>query len=287
MTKTINKHPKIAVIGWPISHSLSPVIHQFWLSKYDRAGEYDALALEKGNAEAFFLDFSNSDLQGANVTLPYKQLAYQACDQPDKIAMTLKAVNTLWLEGQTLHGTNTDSYGFLANLDQKLKNWDHHKKTALIIGAGGASRAILYGLIQRHYETILIANRSLDKAKALIDEFSSTIDFTTNIKAIAIETIKDELNAVDCLINTTSLGMTGQPELAIDLSPLPDHAIVTDIVYNPLMTDLLRKAQKRNLRICDGLGMLLHQAVPGFKKWFGQMPEVTSDLRDHVLSHLH
>ena len=273
--------PKTAITGHPVVHSRSPLIHGYWLEKHGLAGEYGRVDVPPETAEEFYRNFSVSGLVGANVTVPNKEVAAASCDWLDDAANAMGAANTLWLdEAGKLCGANTDGLGFLGNLDQLAPGWDNTPDTALVLGAGGAARAIVWALLSRKFTTVHIVNRTRQKAQKIVDEFGS--------KTIAYgwDKLGTLLGETNLLVHTTSLGMTGKAPLEIDLSPLPTSALVTDIVYVPLETDLLKQAGARGNPTVDGLGMLLHQAVPGFERWFGVRPEVDDELRALVLDDL-
>jgi shikimate dehydrogenase len=218
---------------------------------------------------------------GANVTLPHKEAALAAAVRPDEAARTIGAANTLWLdEAGLLHASNTDAYGFMTHLAAEAPDWNKGERPVAVLGAGGAARAILHGLIEAGASRILLANRTEGRAKALAEGFGD------RVSVIAWADRNRALAGCGLLVNTTSLGMTGKPPLDIDLAALPRDAIVADIVYSPLETPLLAAARARGNRVVDGLGMLLHQAVPGFERWFGVRPDVTPELRAHVVKHL-
>ncbi|MFT4130092.1 shikimate dehydrogenase [Labrys sp. (in: a-proteobacteria)] len=266
------------VVGYPISHSRSPLIHGFWLKELGIQGSYERIAVEPAAFETFVRTLAEQGFVGGNVTVPHKEAAFRLASVDDPVARDLEAVNTLWFEGSQLKGMNTDVTGFLANLDQEAPGWSAGMTQAVVLGAGGASRAILYGLLQRGAERILLINRTLERAEALARHFG------TKVTALAWDQAETALAEADLLVNTTSLGMKGQPPLDLDLSRLPKSALVTDIVYVPLETPLLAAARQLGLATVDGLGMLLHQAVPGFERWFGARPEVTPQLRALVLA---
>ncbi|GHB27094.1 shikimate dehydrogenase (NADP(+)) [Pseudovibrio japonicus] len=269
---------KAAVTGHPIGHSKSPLIHGYWLKQHGIEGSYVAQDVPPETARSFYSSLPEHGFVGCNVTIPNKEHAYNAAEKLDDAAKMIGAVNTLWLdENGVLNGSNTDGLGFLGNLDQLLPNWDKNGNKAIVLGAGGAARAIIWALLSRGYTEVYIANRTMEKAQKLADHFGP------NTIAISWDTLGEKLGEADLLVNTTSLGMTGQPELKIDLDNLSKSAVVTDIVYSPLQTELLRDATERGNRTVDGLGMLLHQAVPGFEKWFGVRPEVTGELRKIIL----
>jgi len=262
--------PKAFVVGHPIKHSRSPLIHGHWLREHGLEGSYEPVDVAPEDFASFFRSFAERGFRGGNVTIPHKEAAFRLADATTERARRLEAANTLWLEDGRIHADNTDVIGFVANLDQELGAWS--ARTALVLGAGGAARGVVAALLDR-VERIVVANRTDGKARELAGFAPGRID------PIAWGEIPARLAEADLLVNTTALGMSGQPPLALELSPLPSHAIVTDIVYVPLETPLLAQAKARALRAVDGLGMLLHQAVPGFGRWFGVTPKVTPALR--------
>jgi shikimate dehydrogenase len=261
------------VIGWPIGHSRSPLIHNYWLKHYRIAGAYRSEAIPPEKFAAFAKSLPAHGYVGANVTVPHKEAAL-ACSAPDDRARAVGAANTLWLDaaGQ-LRSTNTDVEGFLGNLDACVPDWSGGLRKAVVLGAGGAARAVVYALIERGIADITVINRTRDRAEALRQRLS------TNLGIVSWDERNAALADAGLLVNTTTLGMHGQPELALAVERMPAHAIVSDLVYVPLVTPLLATARARQLRTADGLGMLLHQAVRGFALWFGQKPEVTAELR--------
>ena len=272
---------RACVIGWPAAHSRSPVIHRHWLKLHGLDGAYEMEEVRPEEIEGFLRSLGQRGYAGANVTLPYKEAALAAADCPDDAATIIGAANTLWLDDKgLLHASNTDAYGFMTHLAAEAPEWNKAKRPVVVLGAGGAARAILHGLIEAGATKILLANRTEGRAKALAEGFG------TKVSVIPWEERSRALAGCGLLVNATSLGMTGKPELDIDLSALPADAIVADIVYSPLETTLLAAARARGNRVVDGLGMLLHQAVPGFQRWFGVRPEVTPELRAHVVAHL-
>lgn len=272
---------RAAITGYPVTHSRSPLVHGYWLKLHGIDGTYERMGVPPESAEAFYRDFAASGLVGCNVTVPNKEIAARVCDDLDEAAKAMGAANTLWLDGAgRLCGANTDGIGFLGNLDQMAPGWDENPGAALVLGAGGASRAIVWALLSRGITPVYIANRTEQKAKDLAARFEG------DSKALSWDNIGTMLENVSLLVNTTSLGMEGQPPLEIDLDPLPTDALVTDIVYAPLETPLLAAARARGNKVVDGLGMLLHQAVPGFERWFGVKPRVTEELRRLVLADL-
>jgi shikimate dehydrogenase len=259
------------LIGWPAAHSRSPLIHHYWLRTLQIEGGYNIEAVPPEGFAEFVLHLSTHGFVGANVTLPHKERAL-ALSMPDARARAVGAANTLWYEGNELHSTNTDIEGFINNLDACAPGWDEIEE-ALVLGAGGSSRAVVFGLIERGIKRVHLANRTLDRARALADQFGA------NVHPVAWDVIGYLLPRAGLLVNTTSLGMHGQHPLELDANLLRPDAIVADLVYVPLETPLLAAARTRGLRTADGLGMLLHQAVRGFELWFGRRPEVTPALR--------
>ncbi|MBU6464537.1 MAG: shikimate dehydrogenase [Bradyrhizobium sp.] len=259
------------LIGWPAAHSRSPLIHHYWLRKLGIEGGYNIEAVPPEGFAEFILHLSTHGFVGANVTIPHKERAL-ALSSPDARAHAVGAANTLWYDGGRLCSTNTDVEGFVNNLDACAPGWDG-ADDALVLGAGGSSRAVVFGLLDRGIKHVHLVNRTIDRARALADQFGAAVH------PVAWDAIGDLLPRVGLLVNTTSLGMRGQPALEIDIGRLPSHAVVADLVYVPLRTPLLSAAQARGLRSADGLGMLLHQAVRGFELWFGQRPDVTPELR--------
>ncbi|HBF60635.1 MAG TPA: shikimate dehydrogenase [Methyloceanibacter sp.] len=275
----MSKAPRACVIGWPVEHSRSPAIHGYWLRQYGIDGAYEKEAVRPEDLAAFLSDLPAYDYVGANVTLPYKEAALHAARSADAAAKAIGAANTLWLDANgVLQASNTDAYGFMTNLDEGAPKWRETCGVAMVLGAGGAARAILHGLIEAGVPRILLTNRTVAKAETLAREFGAPVE------VMPWETKDSALSACGLLVNATSLGMTGQPPLDIMVGALPSAAVVTDIVYVPLETPLLAAARARGLTAVDGLGMLLHQAVPGFERWFGVRPEVTPALRDHVVA---
>ncbi|MEO6945137.1 MAG: shikimate dehydrogenase [Nitrobacter sp.] len=259
------------LIGWPAAHSRSPLIHHYWLRLHGIAGGYNIEAIPPEGLAEFVMHLSKHGFVGANVTIPHKERALQLT-VPDERARAVGAANTLYYDGETLRSTNTDVEGFIGNLDASATGWDRIED-ALVLGAGGSSRAVVFGLIERGIKRIHLANRTMQRAQALADQFGATV------MPLAWNKLGDVMPRAGLFANTTSLGMKGQPPLDIDLALLPRDAVVADLVYVPLETPLLAAAKARDLRTADGLGMLLHQAVRGFELWFGQRPAVTPELR--------
>jgi len=259
------------LIGWPAAHSRSPLIHHYWLRRLGIEGGYNIEAVPPEGFAEFVLHLSAHGFVGANVTIPHKERAL-ALTVPDARARAVGAANTLWYEGSELRSTNTDIEGFINNLDASAPGWDQIDD-ALVLGAGGSSRAVVFGLVERGIKRVHLANRTADRARALADQFGETV------RPIAWDAIDKALVHAGLLVNATSLGMQDQPALALDINRVRSDAIVADLVYVPLETPLLAAARARGLRTADGLGMLLHQAVRGFELWFSRRPEVTSELR--------
>lgn len=272
------EHPRAFVCGHPVAHSRSPLIHGYWLREYGIEGTYERWDVLPADFAAFLSGIGEEGYAGGNVTIPHKEAAYRLAECLDETAEAIGAVNTLWFQEGRLHGSNTDAYGFAANLDAALPGWD--RGVATVLGAGGAALAIVHALQTRGFGDIRIVNRTLSRAQSLVDRFRG------GTSAHGWDAVPELLADTTLLINTTSLGMHGNEGPAVDLARLPDSAIVTDIVYVPLVTPLLAEAAKRSLRTVDGLGMLLHQAVPGFERWFGKRPEVTEELRRTVVADL-
>jgi shikimate dehydrogenase len=271
--------PKAFVCGHPIRHSRSPRIHGFWLSQYGIDGSYEAIDVAPEEVRAFLLGFAERGFAGGNVTIPHKEVAFAAAAARDEAAELVGAVNTLWLEDGILRGANTDVYGFVANLDERAPGWDA-RRCAVVLGAGGAARAVIHALKSRGLTDIRIVNRTAARGAELKDRFGA------GVSAHGVTALAELCGDAELLVNTTSLGMDGNAELPADPAWLPGHALVTDLVYVPLQTPLLAAAAARGLATVDGLGMLLHQAVPGFERWFGRRPEVTPELRAMVVADL-
>ena len=263
--------PAACLIGWPAAHSRSPLIHHYWLRTLGIEGGYVIEAVPPDDFRDFVLRLSLRGFVGANVTIPHKEQAL-ALSKPDARAKAVGAANTLWFENGELCSTNTDVEGFINNLDASAPGWDKADE-ALVLGAGGSARAVVFGLVERGIRTVHLANRTLERAQALAAQFGASV------QPMRWEEVGELLPRAGLLVNTTSLGMHGQPPLEIDVARLPADAVVADLVYVPLQTELLAAAQARGLKTADGLGMLLHQAVRGFELWFGRRPQVTPDLR--------
>ena len=265
--------PRCFVIGHPIAHSRSPLIHGEWLRQYRRAGSYERVDVAPADLPAFIRQLREGVFTGGNVTVPHKEAVMALVDEISPAGRAIGAVNTLWREDGRIVADNSDVAGFLAHLDASAPGWQRQVGTVLVLGAGGAARGICYGLRSRGVERILIVNRSPARAGELAAALGNPLE------ARAWEERDRLVREADLIVNTTALGMQGKPPLEIDLSGLRPGTIVDDIVYAPLKTTLLAEAERLGGRPVDGLGMLLHQAAPGFARWFGVTPEVTPALR--------
>jgi shikimate dehydrogenase len=263
------------VIGWPVEHSRSPLIHDYWIRQLGLQAAYRREAVPPDRFADFVAHLADHGYVGANVTVPHKEAALEL-SEPDALAAAVGAANTLWRDGGVLRSTNTDVEGFVASLDAGVPDWASHVERAVVLGAGGGARAIVFGLIERGVRHIHVVNRSLDRATAMQRRFGD------RVLPCGWDQRHDVLAGAGLLVNTTTLGMAGQPPLGIELAPLPAAAVVADIVYAPLVTPLLEAAGARGLRTVDGLGMLLHQAVGAFARFFGARPQVTRGLRTLV-----
>lgn len=271
---------KAFVCGHPVGHSRSPAIHGHWLARYGIAGSYSAIDVTLDDFAGFLSRIGENGYAGGNVTIPHKEAACRLVKRRDRAADEIGAVNTLWFENGVLCGGNTDAEGFATNLDERAPGWAENRRAAVVLGAGGAARAVLFALKQRGYRDIRVVNRTVARAVELADHFGP------GVTAYSSDAATELLGDADLLVNTTALGMHGNAEIAVDPATLPDRAIVTDIVYVPLETPLLAAARRRGLKTVDGLGMLLHQAVPGFERWFGRRPEVDAELRKLIVGDL-
>lgn len=267
------------VAGWPVAHSRSPLIHGFWLDRYGIDGEYVRAPTPPETAAAFLNSFSNQGFVGGNVTLPHKELASRVSTKLTAVARRLQAANTLWLESSVLCGDNTDAYGFATNLDEQAPDW-RCGSTGLVLGAGGAARSIVQALLDAGYRSVVVLNRTPARAESLAALFGDPV------LAGALEALPWRLPEADLIVNATSAGLGGRAELAMDWDLAREDAIAADLTYVPLQTPFLKGAAVRGVTTVDGLGMLLHQAVPGFERWFGVRPEVTAELRARVVADL-
>lgn len=300
-----NEHPlRAAVIGWPVTHSRSPLIHNYWLAQHGIAGRYAAEAVEPVQLERYLRDLHSRGLKGCNITVPHKEAAIAFVDTLDPLAKKVGAVNTVAVQPNgTLEGRNTDVYGFITNLNTLGVQWNK-RKPAVIMGAGGAARAVIIALLQAGVPEIRIINRTTDRARELIAQMVANVAADAPLRShqnrnflqklfagksapctkdcltlVGWPDREDALGDAGLLVNTTTQGMDGQNKLDLSLRHLAPGAVVTDLVYTPLLTPLLQEAQWRNFAFVDGLGMLLHQAAPAFEAWFGVRPRVTPELR--------
>lgn len=270
---------KACVIGHPVDHARSPIIHGFWLEQLGLAGSYHREDVAPHELAHFIRTLAQRGYRGCNVTIPHKEAAAACVDHITPLAESAGAVNTIWVEDGETWGDNTDVAGFLAHLDASAPQWRDGCRNAVIVGAGGAARAVIAGLMACQVETIGVFNRTPERAHALQQRWPS-------ITVLDASTVMDALPHADLLINATSIGMNGPNDRPLDILTLKRSAIVCDIVYVPLETALLRDAAGLGLVCVDGLGMLLHQAVPGFERWFGRKPVVSEELRQRVISDL-
>ena len=268
------EHKAVCVIAWPAGHSRSPLIHNYWINQHKLDAEYRRKAVPPDKFAAFVGNLRSNGYIGANITVPHKESAL-ALSEPDDRARAVGAANTLWYDDDTLRSTNTDVEGFLANLDVAAPGWDRGLESAVVLGAGGGARAVVFALLQREVGRVYVINRTRDRAQALKKKFGARVHLAGWNETTGL------LGGAGILVNTTTLGMVGQPPLEINLR-CPASLVVADLVYAPLETGLLASARARGLRTADGLGMLLHQAVRGFQLWFGVRPEVTPELRAMV-----
>lgn len=271
---------KAGVIGWPIAHSRSPLIHNYWLKQYGIIGSYQRFAVEPKDLHHFLKNLRANGLAGCNVTIPHKENAMGAIDVIDDSVKAIGALNTVYLQGDKSYATSTDGDGFLQNLLATYPEFLIRNSTVTILGAGGSAKAVIERLLRANVSAINLVNRTELRAVELRRQFGDKLSVVPGAH------LSDILQQTDLLINTTSQGMVGQAPLSIDLKPLPAHAIVADIVYVPLRTELLKQANARGLRTVSGLGMLLHQAIGGFEKWFGIKPVITPQLYQLIASNI-
>lgn len=275
---SIESPPLAGVIGWPISHSKSPALHGHWLKRYGLAGYYVPICLSQDDFEAGLRSLPKLGFKGVNVTIPHKETVLAMADSVTDAASLIGAANTVHFHADgTIGVDNTDGYGFIRNIRQHAPNWKPKAGPALVLGAGGAARAVVWALLNEGVPSIRITNRTRIRAEMLAEHFGARVE------VIDWNYASDAMDGATTIVNTTSLGMEGQPELQVKFDAAPKGALVTDIVYAPLITPFLERAATHGLTIVDGLGMLLHQAVPGFESWFGHLPEVDEDLRQAVL----
>ncbi len=270
--------PLAGVIGHPIAHSKSPRLHGHWLRRYGVPGHYIPMDVAPENLAEVVRALPKAGFVGVNVTIPHKEAILDIADLVTDRATLIKAANTLiFRKDGKIHADNTDGYGFIENIRQRAPDWDPKAGPAAVIGAGGAARAVVAALLDVGVPEIMISNRTRIRAEQLQTDFGKRITVVEWVQA------GNMLEDAKTVVNTSSLGMVGQPELRVPLDGLNRDALVTDLVYNPLQTRLLREATEMGCTTVDGLGMLLHQAVPGFERWFGTRPEVDDDLRAAVL----
>jgi len=265
------EHKAVCVIAWPAGHSRSPLIHNYWIKQHKLNAEYRREAVPPEKFADFVTNLRANGYVGANISVPHKEVAL-TLTEPDDRARAVGAANALWYDDDRLRSTNTDVEGFLANLDAVTPGWDRGLSTAVVLGAGGGARAVIFALLAREVGRVYVINRTAARAKALQKKFGN------RVQVASWEETTGLLGGAGLLVNTTTLGMVGQPPLDLNLR-CPPSLVVADLVYDPLVTGLLALARARGLRTADGLGMLLHQAVRGFQLWFGVRPEVTAELR--------
>jgi shikimate dehydrogenase len=271
--------PVVAVLGYPIHHSKSPKMHGYWLDQAGVSGYYVPLEIHPDNFEGALKNMPKLGFRGANVTIPHKERALEIADFVSERAQRIGAANTLYFDADgRIHADNTDGYGFITNLKKGAPEWSAKAGPALVLGAGGAARAILDALITEETPKIYLTNRTKERAQDLAREFGNGIEVLDWANKNSV------LSGVKTLINTSSLGMNGEGDLGLDFSQLTSAMTVTDIVYTPLETDLLKHSKQRGCTCVDGLGMLIYQGVPGFSNWFGVNPDVTDKLRELLLS---
>ncbi|MFA5957351.1 shikimate dehydrogenase [Hyphomicrobium sp.] len=263
---------RACVVGWPIAHSRSPLIHGYWLRKYGIDGSYTKEPVQPGELAQCLATLKARGFVGCNVTVPHKEAAFATAKIREPSAVAVGAANTLWFEGDALACANTDTYGFMANLDQAGPNWRSIPGPVMVLGAGGSARAVVYGLLESGRRDIRVFNRTVERADEIARHFGAAVS------AWPWNTRNDHVKDASLIVNTTTLGMNGAGNPDINFQAAKKDVVVADLVYVPLETSLLRSARKHGLVGVGGLGMLLHQAVPGFEKWFGVRPEVSSEL---------
>lgn len=267
---------RACVIGWPIEHSRSPIIHNYWLKTLGIEGSYTREPVKPDDLKSFLQSLGDRGFAGCNVTVPHKEAALAIAAERDASAAAIGAANTLWLDGGRLCASNTDAYGYMTYLQKCAPQWAQRDAPVVVLGAGGAARAIIYGFLDAGVSRVILCNRSRDRGEDLARHFGSRVDvreWWSRNAAVADAGV---------IVNTTTLGMKGAGDPGIDFALARSDAVVSDIVYVPLETSFLVSARAHGLTTVDGLGMLLHQAVPGFEKWFGARPQVTDDLYNRV-----
>ena len=266
------------VIGWPVDHSRSPRVHNHWLARHKVEGAYVPLAVAPGRLEEAIRGLPALGFLGANVTIPHKEAVIPHLDAVDLAAARIGAVNTIVVQGGQLYGSNTDGFGFLENLHAGAPDWRADAGPTVVVGAGGAAKAVAWALIDAGVPSLRLVNRTRARADVLAEVIGPTAS------VVDWDARADALHGATLVVNTTALGMSGQPTLDLDLTHLPNAAVVSDIIYQPVETPLLVAARARGHVVVEGIGMLLHQARPAFRKWFGVDPRVDADLRQHVLA---
>jgi shikimate dehydrogenase len=264
---------KTCVIGWPIAHSRSPLIHGYWIRRYSLNATYTRQAVAPPDLASFFAGMAERGLAGCNVTIPHKEAAFALIPETDALARRLHAVNTIFIRDGRLHATNTDGEGFIGSLRSAYPDFPLAGRTAVILGAGGSAKAVIGALLDQNLGSVRVINRTASRIMELNSMFDERVHVADSDRA---------LGECDLLINATSQGMEGQAQLSLNLSGLKRSALVADLVYTPLKTKLLEEAEAAGHPILPGLGMLLHQAVHGFELWHGIRPEVTQELHDLV-----
>ncbi|RMD91345.1 MAG: shikimate dehydrogenase [Alphaproteobacteria bacterium] len=273
--------PLAGVIGQPIAHSLSPRLHGYWLRQHRVAGHYVPLEVSHRDFEQVLRTLPKMGFVGVNVTLPHKEAALKLADSVSDIAAIIGAANTLtFRKSGRIHADNTDGEGFMANLRTAVPGWKPDTQTVLVLGAGGASRAVVATLVRARTPRILLANRTRARAEDLAEEFGR------RVQVVDWHAVPEAIGEADTIVNTTSLGMVGKPEMKLDLTRLRAGQVVNDLVYNPVETRLLAEARRAGAIAVDGLGMLIHQAIPGFEAWFNRRPVPDEGLRAHLLEAL-
>lgn len=262
-------------MGWPVKHSRAPIIHGYWIEQHGLDAELKLEAVPPEGFAEFLSQLGERGYVGGSATMPHKDMAL-ALTQPDERARAIGAANVIWLDGGTLRSTNSDVAGFVAALDESAPGWERTAEKAVVFGAGGAARAVVHGLLERGVARVHVHNRTAAKAEAMRERFGARVVPTSDTQLAAA------LEGAGLVVNGASFGMVGYPDLDVDLSRVRDDAVVADVVYVPLETGLLKQARARDLRVSDGLSMLLHQGPGCFERWFGVRPVVTAELRARV-----
>ncbi|WP_237215976.1 shikimate dehydrogenase [Falsiroseomonas oryziterrae] len=275
--RTLSGKSRLAgILGWPVSHSRSPRLHGIWLARHGVDGAYVPLPVRPERFAEAVRSLADLGFAGANVTIPHKEAAFSVCDSVSDVARRAGSVNTLVFRDGRIEGTSTDGFGFLESVREQAPGWQPADGPAVILGAGGAVRSVAAALLDAGCPRLTLVNRTPARAEAIARDLGGPVEVATEAP----------LGDASLLVNGTSLGMVGEPPLILDLAPLQPGAVVADMVYVPLETPLLARARARGLRAVDGLGMLLHQARPGFEAWFGVAPVVDAELRDLIVADL-